>query len=205
MKNLVVLAVIVLVAVWCAPSFAEITEGSFEITPYVGALFGDSVGDQTESGVQFDSDDMDDSVSFGVRAGYNFTPVFGIEGSLGYVPDTDFTGTATDGVNTVNYDVGSDQLHFHLNAVCHFWPEKELVPYLTAGIGGVRFDGDVTALGVSEDYDETDFAWNFGGGAKWALTERVAVRVDVRDIITSMEDLDTMHMIETTAGLTFSF
>ena len=62
----------------------------------------------------------------------------------------------------------------------------------------------ITALGSTLNYDETDFAWNFGGGIKCFLNDTVALRLDARDIVTSMEDLSTMHMIEMTVGLSWS-
>lgn len=55
-------------------------------------------------------------------------------------------------------------------------------PFLTLGLGGERLDFDLPEID-----SRTDFMWSFGPGATVALSERLAVRADLRDCVTSFD------------------
>ncbi len=132
---------------------AEIREGSFSITPQLGGYLFE--GNQ----------DLDHGFTFGLGAGYNFTRNLGAEIFLNYInTETDPGGSDVDG------DL------YRLDGLYHFMPESRLVPYIAAGLGGIMLDPD---KGSSDD----SFAVNYGGGVKYFLTEMIALRGDIRHVI----------------------
>jgi OmpA-OmpF porin, OOP family len=196
---------ILVVSFVCAPvTFARPEEGYLEFSPYAGILLGDAFGSATTDGVTFAFGDVDNAASFGGRLAYYLSGQFAAEVSLGFVPGTDVAGTASDATDSIPLALDSHQFHAHVNAVYHL-PMETVVPYVTAGMGLVRFSGEASALGQSADVDENRFAMNFGGGVKWFLTDTFAVRVDARDIVTSVDHFETMHMVEVTAGVSWLF
>jgi OOP family OmpA-OmpF porin len=77
-------------------------------------------------------------------------------------------------------------------------PLWSITPFLVDGAGYWQVMNDSAG-------DDTDPAFHFGGGAKFALGEHVALRVDVRDSITNRRvTSSTPHNIEAIAGADFS-
>ncbi|SPD74082.1 conserved exported hypothetical protein [uncultured Desulfobacterium sp.] len=152
---------------------AEIRPGAFTISPLVGGYFFE--GNQ----------DLDDELAVGVGLGYQIDEHWGIEGVFNYV-DTTFED---DG-----FDLGVDTYIYHIDALYHFMPSERLVPYLAAGAGGIIFDPR------DEWNSDQDFAVNYGGGLKYFLTENVALRADVRHVISFDE---TQSNLLATAGIIF--
>jgi opacity protein-like surface antigen len=64
------------------------------------------------------------------------------------------------------------------NLVYHFLV-KSFTPYVTGGLGAIGASVDAPG---DEDINESDtrLAWNFGGGVKTVMSERVGVRGDLR-------------------------
>ncbi|MBA4372041.1 MAG: hypothetical protein C0402_04185 [Thermodesulfovibrio sp.] len=124
---------------------AEIREGSFELSPFIGyALPGH---------------DFDDRPVYGLRAGYNFTKNWGLEGALEYI----------------NH-VGE---LYHADVVYHFTPEQAFNPFLFAGVGAAHVRKE----------SGTDVMGNFGLGFKYSLTDKIAFRTDVRDVFTDFHSV----------------
>lgn len=115
---------------------------------------------------------------FGGRVAYNFTNHHAVEFTV------------------------ANPLSFYGNYVYHFSPLKpkfvpylksKFVPYLTAGIGGGRYQvelddptGTPVNLNTTDsglDRRATAFTVNFGGGVKYRLTDRFALRFDARDVV----------------------
>ncbi|MBF0169572.1 MAG: outer membrane beta-barrel domain-containing protein [Nitrospinae bacterium] len=170
-------------------SQAEIKAKSWEISPFVGYNW-------------FEADqNLKNQALVGGRLGYNFTRRFGLELAVEYL-DTTLTdkdktrsqkgqfGTPHESVNITFY---------HLDAVFHIRPDGAFNPFLLAGFGGVHYRPSISVDGVDMS------AFNFGLGAKWALTENVALRGDLRDNIVSEVIQEAYHNYGATLGLTFSF
>jgi len=89
----------------------------------------------------------------------------------------------------------------HANVVWHIVEVGRLVPYMTGGIGFMHSAGESGGVQVSE----TDFSVDFGGGIKYFITNQVALRMEVRDINTQLQDTnDRLNLIiQATAGLSF--
>jgi len=185
-----------------APAMAQVEAGSHEAHIYAGQLFGD---DLTDSRISGKTPKLDDDFVGGLRYGYNFTDSFGLEGSLGYNPNS-VTGLA-------GSDIDIDLTTIDLNAVWHFNSGSQLVPYLTAGIGYASADldrpirGTVNGQPVSID-DDSGFTANAGAGLKYFATDRVILRVDARyrymDALVDNFD-DSLGGIETTIGIGWKF
>lgn len=175
MKRLIGSILYVCLFVSATTAFGGVKEGSFSVTPLVG-------------GYIYDSDQhTDTSLVLGARAGYNFTKAFGVEAVYDYVTRSDASaGPFTD-----------VSLHrFGGQALYHFFPDNEFVPYLAAGYSGINFNSDADA--------KTHGAFDYGAGFKFFLIDDVALRGDVRHILYKY-DSRTNHNVEFTLGAYFQF
>jgi opacity protein-like surface antigen len=66
------------------------------------------------------------------------------------------------------------------NLLYNFTGQTGFTPYVAGGIGVLGADADAEDLGLAEDNTSTEFAWNWGGGAKTALSDRWGLRADLR-------------------------
>jgi len=148
---LLILAALLIIA---NPVMAGNREGAFTLSPFFGAQMF-SKGDEPEH--------LDDDLMGGVRAGYNFTPHLGAELMFGETS----TERDPEEIHCRVYKYGADMLY-------HFRPDKKLVPFVAAGLGG-----------FTEDYssfirDETHLYINIGGGVEYSLNNWLALRSDFR-------------------------
>lgn len=163
---------------------AEIKAGSVEVSPFVGYNFFEKV------------QNLENRPIFGGRLGYNFTNTFGIEGSWEYirsrVDDKNKTfskeGQFTSPISNVDINM------YHLDLVYHFLPEGKFNPFIVAGYGAVNYSPKINSKNMS--------VIDFGVGAKYWMTENIALRLDVRD---NMIYDDQIHNIGTTLGVVFAF
>ena len=87
-----------------------------------------------------------------------------------------------------SYDLSA----FTLDGLYHFATSGKLTPYVVAGVGELTTD---TAAG-----DDSDKFFNLGGGVKYALSEALDLRADLRGIRT-----DDTDMTDIAATLSFVF
>lgn len=121
--------------------------------------FAPYVGGYTFQGDQH----LKTSPVFGFRLGYNLTDNWAVEGVIDYLKAE---STRTDNkAEMVRY--GGDLLY-------NFMPKSSLVPYLAVGAGGLSF--------TSGGHPDARLVANYGGGAKWFVTDNVALRGDVRGL-----------------------
>lgn len=184
------------------PATAQQVEGRSEIGVHAGALFGNDLTDEPVSGTV---PQLDDDFVAGLRYAYNFTRDFALEGSLGFNPSKV--------TRAVGGDVDIDVYTADINAVWNFRSDSRLTPYLTAGVGYAFADlerplqGSVGGNAVSIDDDE-GVTLNAGGGIKYALADRLLVRLDARyrfiDKLVNQFD-DSLNGGEVTLGLGWKF
>jgi OOP family OmpA-OmpF porin len=125
----------------------------------------------------------DSNPIFGGRVGYNFTKSLGVEGLFDYV--------YSDNGKAVNmYRYGGELLY-------HLFPDNTFVPYLAAGVGGVNFSG-------ATNDKKAHAAFDAGVGAKYFLTDNVALRGDIRWIGYNRNS-DFNSNLEYTLGAYFGF
>jgi hypothetical protein len=110
-------------------------------------------------------------------------------------------------------------------------PKGKWVPYVTAGVGGTRHEIALdnnnqpaqlnsNLMDTGPDRSQTVFTGNFGGGLKYLLTERFALRFDVRDQVGHYEATfsnvagvpggivtgsKTLNDLQVTGGIVFRF
>jgi len=169
------------------PARSEIRGGSIEVTPFGGYNWFQ------------DKQNLKDRPVYGGRLGYNFTPHWGIEGTV------EFIKTAVDDKGLTSVKEGqfgrpmddADLYFYHVDAVYHFMPEGKLNPFIVAGFGGAHYKPRVS------DHDMA--AFNIGVGAKYWLTDHIALRADLRDYMVTEIIQETYHNVAATVGVTFAF
>lgn len=172
---------------------SEIKQGSVEVEPFVGFNFFEN------------RQNLNNQLVYGGRLGYNFTRYFGLEGVAEFintsVNDKGITGAVKgqfrSPMNSVNL------MFYHLDAVYTFIPDGTFNPFILVGFGGANYDPSIS--------DQDMGALNVGVGAKYWLTDHIALRLDIYDYIVSeffmktYYNEDTYNNIGATLGVTFAF
>jgi OmpA-OmpF porin, OOP family len=173
MKTIHFALLILFLTMMSIPAFAEIRAGSYSVSPFIGGFLFE--GNQ----------DLEHRPTYGLRAGYNFTKNWGAEALLGYVR-TNYKVT----------DSTTDVFNYRLEGLYHFWPQGRLAPFLAAGLGLMTIKSKDDAV------DRNRAAFDYGAGVKYSLTDWLALRADVRHVLTFGS---VYNNLEYTVGLTFSF
>jgi len=172
---------LVLLFLFIIPLTAQAEEGgTFTLSPFIGGMYFDG------------AEDINSGLLFGLRGGYNFTKHFGLEVFGAYMD-------AEDEPTKHSLDI----YHYGVDAIWQFMPDSKLIPFLAVGAGAMTFSGNHQ---LNDNYniedDGTNFALDVGGGLKYYLNDRWAVRVDVRDVIRFD---DTWNNLQYTVGLSYLF
>ena len=163
---------------------AEIKAGSIELSPFAGYNFFEK------------RQNLDNRPVFGGRLGYNVTNHFGIEAAGEFIKSSvddksktfDREGQFASPIDDVKLTM------YHLDLLYHFFPEAKFNPFIVAGYGAAHYKPEINNKNMS--------VINFGLGAKYWLSDRVALRLDIRD---NMMYDETIHSLETTLGVVFAF
>ncbi len=150
---------------------------TFYFTPFIGGYVFDG------------SQNLKDRPVFGLRAGYNFTDKIGAEAAFDFVR----TNYTPDNLTT---DYSTDFFQYRADLLYHFFPKKRLDPFFAVGLGGASFNRDTVGNNNSGAFD-------YGLGVNYFLTDRMAIRGDVRHII--YHDTKTDNNLEYGLGLSFFF
>ena len=81
--------------------------------------------------------------------------------------------------------------------VYHFMPDGKFNPFILAGFGGAHYSPTISTRDMA--------AFNVGVGAKYWLTDNIALRFDVQDYMVTEIMQETYHNIGVTLGITFAF
>jgi OmpA-OmpF porin, OOP family len=134
---------------------------------------------------------FDSSPQWGVRAAIFLTTWVGVEGEFGFL----VASTKPDG----SADILAPRGHVVLQL-----PIARIVPFVLLG-------GGAYAMTDSTMGKDVDPAFHFGGGVKVNLTERVAFRLDLRDVllqknklIDGTQNADAVHNGELLAGFSLT-
>jgi hypothetical protein len=164
----------------------QVREGTVEISPYAGYLFGGEFARGTTSLFNF-SVDADDDATYGIRIGYNLTDNFEMEfqGSrteTAFISDDSDELFGSDGPEfgdlTIDYFMGYGTFNFG---------HRRAVPYVTLGAGVARLDPDVPGQAARRD---TRFTGSLGIGVKAFVNPHFGFRFDGRGYATSLGDRD---------------
>ena len=189
MKSMYRAALMVAAFVFLLPLSArsEIKAGSFEVNPFVGYNFFES------------GQNLKNAPIFGGRLGYNFTRYLGVEVAGEFIR-TNVNDTAKTDITEGQFGYPMDRVDlalYHIDAVFHFIPEGRFNPFIVVGFGGAHYDPKISTGDMP--------AFNVGVGAKFWLTENIALRFDLKDYMVTEIMQETYHNIGATIGIVFAF
>ena len=173
MKKFFMLTVVLLVMFAVGAAQAEVRAGSFSITPFIGGYFFEG------------NENLKDTYTVGLRAGYNFTENVGLEAFFNYIPTEleEYPGEPKE--NLFGYGV---------EGLIHFFPEGSVVPFIAVGVGGMHY---------GSDFQKKDkLTVDYGAGVKFFITDNVALRADVRHV---MPLNDKYNDLLVSVGVNFAF
>lgn len=137
-----------------------VTEGgTLTASPFIGVSFGMGTN-------------LDNSFGLGIGLGYDLTSNIGFEGEFSQALD----------VAGKDDNVDWSLTNISGNVLYHFNLQGPATPYATFGLGWEHSGIDVknpdpTALYLASS---TEFAYNFGGGVKYRVSDRFLARGDLR-------------------------
>ena len=180
-----VLVFTLLAAAASGAATAQVREGTVEISPFAGYLFGGEFASGSTSLFGFEVE-ADDDATFGVRIGYNLTDTFQMEFQASrteteFVTDDDELFDPSEesfGDLTIDYFMGYGTFNFG---------RRRAVPYITIGAGVARLDPDVPGTNARRD---TRFTGSLGVGVKAFVNPHFGFRFDGRGYATSLGDRD---------------
>jgi len=132
------------------------------------------------------------SALMGFRLGYRLNRRLNVEGELVVVPTVD----RADGDTT--FVIG-----YRAQGLVNLRKSGRIRPFLLAGLGGIEL---TTTRTGGQMADDTDLAFHVGGGVSFALSHRLELRFDARNLILpSNTDSGATDNYELMAGLTIGF
>ncbi len=131
-------------------------------------------------GLKFEGDEpVEDSLTVSLRLGFDYTERWSLEGVLMLVPRLDerFAHSYGTRVSRLREEAGPEvdetsAVGLAIDGLYHFTRWERLDPYLSVGVGFMRYEDDFDA--------EIDPTLRLGGGALYHLSDRLALRADVR-------------------------
>ena len=191
MKKIVMLIIILMLTAVVTVAQAEVKAGSVSITPFAGGYFFER------------NQDLKDTAVYGLRAGYNFTKNIGLEGYFSYLQ--------TEIQDESQWEPWQDVYSFGIEGLYHFMPESRLVPFIAIGFGGIFYGKGFNYINSSygDDFEASQYTVDYGAGVKFFLTDNIALRADVRDVIplnSTKGNPDYFHNnLLVTLGINFAF
>ena len=178
-----VFLVLVFAAGISTAALAQVRQGTVEISPFAGYLFGGEFSRGSNDLFDFRVE-ADDDVTYGIRLGFNLTDNFEMEFQASrtesaFVSDDDvlFGGNGNSfGDLTIDYFLGYATFNFG---------HGRAVPYFTIGAGVANLDPDVPGTSAQSD---TRFTGSLGAGVKVFVNPHFGFRFDGRGYATSLGD-----------------
>jgi hypothetical protein len=136
------------------------------IVPFAGVNFGGDAGESLGDGVDAGQ------FGWGVSFAWMGAGVFGVEADFGYSPD--FYGKTDTAGSSVLSLMGNVLVGVPFGGQQGFG----IRPYGLVGIGALR--SDLQSFDELLGFDNTEIAWNFGGGVFIFFGTHVGIRADVR-------------------------
>jgi opacity protein-like surface antigen len=136
------------------------------ITPFAGINFGGRTSDALADA--FDAERFD----WGVSVSFMGSGILGMEADFAHSPD--FYGKTDVGHSSVFTAMGNLLIGIPIGGQ----QGVGFRPYVLAGLGVIRSEVDDFGNGLSGE--ESDMAWDVGGGAMFFFADHVGLRADVR-------------------------
>lgn len=164
---------------------AQVREGTVEVSPFAGYLFGGEFARGTTS--LFDARvNVDDDATYGLRVGYNVTDNFQME-FQGSRTDTRFVSNNDELFGSGGDNLGDLRIDYLLGYGTFNFGHRRAVPYVTVGAGVARLDPDVPGRSARRD---TRFTASLGVGVKTFVTPHFGFRFDGRGYATDLPNRD---------------
>lgn len=145
------------------------------------------------------SKNLNNAFLYGGRLGYNVNSHFGmevgIEAMTTRVANKNLTGQMEGQFRSPMDQVDIDM--YYINALYYFNPNSPINAFILAGVGGARYGPSISTGDM--------IAVTIGAGAKYQIQDRLALRIDLRDIVVSEGFQEAFHNMGVTAGLSYSF
>ncbi len=173
---------------------AQVRQGTVEISPFAGYLFGGKFARGTTALFATDVD-VDDHATYGARIGYNVTGKLELElqGSRTKTAFVAHKGGQLFGSGT-SQNLGGLDIDYLLGAISFNFGHRRAVPYFTLGGGVARLDPDVCRVRAAPCRNadrETRFTATLGAGVKVFFTPNFGLRLDGRYYATSLRNSDS--------------
>jgi opacity protein-like surface antigen len=182
MKLRVCIFVLIAVAT-AAAAHAQVREGTVEISPFAGYLFGGEFARGTTSAFDFRVD-VDDEATYGIRLGYNITENFELEAQASHT-ETAFVTDDDELFGDDGEDLGDLDIDYFLGYMTFNFGHRRAVPYVTVGAGVARLDPEIPGSNARRD---TRFTGSLGIGVKAFVNPHFGLRFDGRGYATSLGD-----------------
>jgi len=201
-------------AAFAAPClFAQLREGTVEIEPFAGYLWGGHFDNGTTA-IFNQRVDVEDHFTFGGRIGYNLTGLVEFE-AMYQRTETNFELPNNNsgpifGNNGSNVRLGKLDIDYFMGYTTFNFGHGRAVPYVSFGMGAAMLNPDVAiAPGASTD---TRFTSSVAGGLKVFMTPHFGLRFDGRYFGTLLNDhgcncshSNWLSNWSTTGGILFAF
>jgi outer membrane beta-barrel protein len=178
-----VLAIALLAAAVSGAATAQVREGTVEISPFAGYLFGGEFASGSTSLFGFEVE-ADDDATFGVRLGYNLTDSFEMEFQASRT-ETEFVTEDDELFDPNEESFGDLTIDYFMGYGTFNFGRRRAVPYITVGAGVARLDPDVPFRNARKD---TRFTASLGIGVKAFVNPHFGFRFDGRGYATSLGD-----------------
>jgi outer membrane beta-barrel protein len=178
-----VLAFTLLAAAASAAATAQVREGTVEISPFAGYLFGGEFARGSTSVFDFEVQ-ADDDATFGVRLGYNLTDSFEMEFQASRT-ETAFVTKDNELFDPNEQAFGDLTIDYFMGYGTFNFGRRRAVPYITIGAGVARLDPNVPGTNARKD---TRFTASLGIGVKAFVNPHFGFRFDGRGYATSLGD-----------------
>ena len=181
-----VLLVLALAAGVSTVALGQIREGTVEISPYAGCLFGGEFARGSTS--LFDVRvEADDDATYGVRLGYNMTDTVEMEFQASRTKTAFVTDDDHDLFGSNGQSLGDLTIDYYMGYGTFNFGHRRAVPYITIGAGVARLDPDVPGTNARSD---TRFTGSLGIGVKAFVNPHFGFRFDGRGYATSLGNRD---------------
>lgn len=182
MKRIALLASL---AILLSPAaFAQVRQGTVEIEPFAGYLFGGQFARGTTE--LFNTDvDVDDHATYGLRLGYNLTSMFEAELQASRTRTSFVTPGSSGGLfgNSTSQKLGDLDIDYYLASLVFNFGHRRAVPYISIGGGAARLSPSVPNTSASREYRGTA---TLGAGLKVFVNPNFGLRFDGRYYATSI-------------------
>ena len=180
-----VFAIALFAAAFSGAATGQVREGTFEISPFAGYLFGGEFASGSTSLFGFEVE-ADDDATFGLRLGYNLTDSFEMEFQASRT-ETEFVTDDDEIFDPDEESFGDLTIDYFMGYGTFNFGRRRAVPYITVGAGVARLDPDVPFANARKD---TRFTASIGIGVKAFVNPHFGFRFDGRGYATSLGDRD---------------